>query len=161
MSNYDEEVVAILTQINTNCNFFNYSSKTDSDLFALCQYICEVIQQYGNLEANENTSFEMHNSELDSQTSDEESANDESDAEQAEKPSAALIVEKLARLMIVFERLMQSPVVYGTLMDLNVKFYRRFAVSLLKLIKDENPLVAYLSSRCIAAMLRPQHLTNQ
>jgi len=162
-SELDEDIITILKTINGNCNFFKYKPSSDTDLLIFCRYLRETIDQYENLELVDSNQFEMIEAELDSQTSEDsdEKEDDDSDRDRDEgSDHADAVVEKLLRLMDVFQKLLQSPSVFGSHFDLSRKQYQRVAVSLLKLIKDENSIVAYQSSQCIGCMLQSQHKLN-
>ena len=115
----------------------------------------------------------MHDSELDTNSEDElddiryrqrayfdneRQANDsgsdtERDVPDKKRQSSEMIAEKLTRLMVTFQKLLQSKVVFEGLFDLNDPLYRDLTLSFVKLIKDENCFVAYQSSLCLAAII--------
>ena len=79
------------------------------------------------------------------------------------KQTSETIAEKLTRLMVTFQKLLQSKVVYEGLFDLNDALapYRDLTLSFMKLIKDENIFVAYQSSLCLSAIIKSQHDPNR
>jgi len=61
------------------------------------------------------------------------------------KQASEMTAEKLTRLMVVFQKLLQSKLVYESFFDLNDALapYKDLTLSFIKLIKDENIFVAY------------------
>jgi len=62
--------------------------------------------------------------------------------------------------MIIFQKLIQSKNVYENLFSLKDALYKKLVVKLLKLIKDDNPIIAYQSSRCIYFIIKPRHTNS-
>ena len=70
------------------------------------------------------------------------------------KKDKDVVIEKLARMLIVFTKLLQSNYIYRDLFQLADFTNRDLARSLLKLLKADNILITYLSSKCLKAIMQ-------
>ena len=70
------------------------------------------------------------------------------------KKDKDVVIEKLARMLIVFTKIMQSNYVFRDVFSLTEFQNKDLARSLLKLLKADNVLITYLASQCLKAVMQ-------